>query len=103
MGKPVWYLAAILLLLAALMGFNLLSLWVSVALCFDYAEKVIDPTVTVVGAENIGTYCDGLNDKLNEAVDKYLAVLLSLIGGAAVSGGVASAVTIPPNRRDDEP
>lgn len=100
MSNPAWYLAAILLLLAALMGFNLLSLWVSVAICFDYAEKVIDPSITVVGAENIGAYCDGLSEKLNQAVDKYLAVLLSLIGGAAVSGGIATAAH--PIRKDDE-
>ena len=103
MTNPAWYLAAILLLLAALMGFNLLSLWLSVSLCFDYAQKVIDPSVLVTGAEGIAGYCDELNNKLNEAVDKYLAVLLSLIGGAAVSGGYASAVTpIPPNRKDED-
>lgn len=98
MGNPAWYLAAILLLLAALMGFNLLSLWVAVAVCFDYAQKVIDPSVTLTGTEGIGGYCDGLNTKLNDAVDKYLAVLLSLIGGAGVTGAYAASTP----RKDDE-
>lgn len=97
--NAAWFAAALLLLLAALMGFNLLSLWVSVAICFDYAERVIDPSVTVVGADGIAAYCDKLNDNLNEAVDKYLAVLLSLIGGAGVTG--AYAATEP--RKGDEP
>lgn len=97
MSNPGWYIAAILLLLASLMGFHLLSLWVAVVICFDYAEKVIDPSVTVVGADGIGAYCDGLNTSLQEAVDKYLSVLLSLIGGAAVSSGIAAT-----NSRKDE-
>ena len=102
MSSPAWYIAAILLLLSALMGFHLLSLWVAVVVCFDYAEKVIDPNVTVVGADGIGAYCDQLNTNLQEAIDKYLSVLLSLIGGAAVSSGVASAV-VTTTRKDDEP
>lgn len=99
MSNPAWYIAAILLMLAALMGFNLLSLWVAVVVCFDYAEKVIDPNVTVIGADGIATYCDELNTNLNEAVDKYLAVLLSLIGGASVTGAYAASE----RKRDDEP
>lgn len=99
MGNPAWYIAAILLLLASLMGFHLMSLWVAVIVCFDYAEKVIDPAVTVVGAEGIAGYCDTLNTNLQEAVDKYLSVLLSLIGGAGVSGVYAASTS----RKDDEP
>lgn len=94
-----WFVAALLLLLSALMIFHLMSMWVSVQVCRQYSEAVIDPTVTVTGAEGVASYCGALEAKMGEAVDKYLSVLLSLIGGAAVSGGVAIANT----RKDDEP
>lgn len=108
MGKETaaWFVAALLLLLSVLMCFHLLSLWVSVAVCKDYAEALIQrvmasPDYRIQDAQNS---CTTLEATLGEAVDKYLSVILSLIGGAAVSGGYATAVApIPPNRKDDEP
>jgi hypothetical protein len=102
--SAAWFVMALLLLLSVLMMFHLMTIWVGVIVCRDYAEAVIDPAVTVAGAEGIASTCGKLETDLSEAVDKYLSVILSLIGGAAVSGSYASAVApIPPNRKDEEP
>ena len=102
MGRKnaAWFVAALLLLMSVLMTFHLMSMWVSVQVCREYSEAVINPSVTVIGAEGVASYCGELEVKMGEAVDKYLSVLLSLIGGAAVSGGVA-VTGASPSRRDD--
>jgi hypothetical protein len=96
--NAAWFVAALLLLLSVLMIFHLLTLWVGVAICRDYAEAILDPAITVQGAEGVSAGCAALEIDLNDAVDKYLSVILSLVGGSAVSGGVAATA-----RRDDEP
>jgi hypothetical protein len=96
--NAAWFVMTLLLLLSVLMIFHLIVLWVGVAICRDYAEAVIDPAVTVTGADTVASYCAIRESSLAEAVDKYLSVILSLIGGAAVSGGVAASA-----RKDDEP
>lgn len=97
--NAAWFVMALMLLLSGLMTFHLVSIWVGVAFCRDYSEALVqramaDPTyrVTVPMAS-----CARLETTLTEAVDKYLSVILSLIGGAAVSGGVAAS-----NSRKDE-
>jgi hypothetical protein len=97
--NAAWFLAAIMLLLSVLMGFHILSLWVGVSVCRDYADAILDPNVAVTGAEGVSARCGALQADLDAAVDKYLAVFLSLIGGSAVSGSYAATVT----RKDDEP
>ncbi len=97
--NAAWFVATLLLLLSVLMSFHLMSLWVSVTICRDLAESIINPAITVTGAEELAGSCSVLETKLGEAVDKYLSVILSLIGGAAVSGSYAAS----PNRKDDEP
>jgi hypothetical protein len=94
--NAAWFLAAIMLLLSVLMGFHILSLWVGVAVCRDYAEAVLDPGVTLTAAEGVRARCGELQADLDAAVDKYLAVFLSLIGGSAVTGSVAAS-----NRKDE--
>jgi hypothetical protein len=97
---------ALLLLLSTLMCVHLLTLWVSLTVCVDYAElllslKAADPSFSQPRSD---PSCANFEATFSEAVDKYLSVILSLIGGAAVSGGYATAVApIPPNRKDDEP
>lgn len=104
MGREnaAWFVMGLMLLLSGLMTFHLLTLWVGVELCRDYGKSVIDPTVALTGVESVTQRCAGLEATMSEAVDKYLSVILSLIGGAAVSGGVATAVH-PASKRDDEP
>lgn len=105
MGREnaAWYVMTLMLLLSVLMAFHLLTLWVGVELCRDYGRKAIDPNFVLSGIESLTARCGNLEASLNDAIDKYLSVLLSLIGGAAVSGGIATAVhPIPPNRKDDD-
>lgn len=96
--NAAWFVMGLMLLLSVLMVFHLLVLWVGVEICQDYANAVLNPTITLDGAEGVSTYCGRREADLSEAVDKYLSVILSLIGGAAVSGGVAATST----RKDDE-
>lgn len=98
--NAAWFVMALMLLLSGLMTFHLATLWVGVELCRDYGKSVIDPNVALAGTESVTQRCASLEATMSEAVDKYLSVLLSLIGGAAVSGGYASAVH--PIRKDDE-
>jgi hypothetical protein len=108
MGREnaAWFVMALLLLLTVLMCVHLATLWVSLTLCAEYAEllldlKAKDPTFSQARSD---PSCANFEATFSEAVDKYLSVILSLIGGAAVSGGYATAVApIPPNRKDDEP
>lgn len=96
--NAAWFVATLLLLLTVLMIFHLIVLWVGVAICREYSEAVIDPAIAVTGAETIADYCANRETTLSDAVDKYLSVILSLVGGAAVSGGVAVST-----KKDDEP
>lgn len=98
--NAAWFLMTLMLLLSVLMIFHLLTLWIGVAVCRDYSEALLqrvitDPTYRIAESS---TSCARLETTLSEAVDKYLSVILSLIGGAAVSGGVAASNT----RKDDE-
>jgi hypothetical protein len=96
--NAAWFVATLLLLLSALMLFHLIVLWVGVAICRDYADAILNPAITVTGADGVAAYCGRRETDLSEAVDKYLSVILSLVGGAAVSGGVAAS-----SKKDDEP
>jgi hypothetical protein len=104
--NAAWFVMGLLLLLSTLMCVHLLTLWVSLTVCVDYAElllglKAADPTFSQPRSD---PSCANFEGTFSEAVDKYLSVILSLIGGAAVSGGYASVVTTPPpNRKEDEP
>lgn len=100
--NAAWFVMGLMLLLSGLMGFHLLTLWVGVELCRDYGKGVIDPTVALTGVESVTQRCAAFETTMSDAVDKYLSVILSLIGGAAVSGGVASAVYPPSKRKDDD-
>jgi hypothetical protein len=98
--NAAWFLMTLMLLLSVLMIFHLLTLWVGVAVCRDYGAALLqrvvaDPAYRIAAPSNT---CATLESTLSEAVDKYLSVILSLIGGAAVSGGVAASN----QRRDDE-
>lgn len=101
-GRAPWFVAGILLLIGALMGFHLMTIWVSVQVCKSYADSALNPLVILTGAERVAEKCAFLEVDLSEAVDKYLAVFLSLIGGAAASGGYATIVTTT-GKKDDEP
>jgi hypothetical protein len=101
--SAAWYLAAVMVLLATLMGFHITSLWVGVSICREYAEAAIDPNITLQGAEGVGEECKTVQDELNAVVDKYLAVFLSLIGGAAASGGYAATQPAAPPVRPPPP
>jgi hypothetical protein len=98
--NAAWFLMTLMLLLSVLMIFHLVTLWVGVAVCRDYSAALLqrvmsDPTYRIAEAS---TSCARLEVTLSEAVDKYLSVILSLIGGAAISGGVAAT-----SKKDDEP
>lgn len=98
--NAAWFAMGLMLLLSGLMAFHLLSIWVGVAFCRDYSEALMqrvmaDPEYRIAMPMNS---CARLETTLSEAVDKYLSVILSLIGGAAVSGGVAASSA----RKDDE-
>ena len=91
--NAAWFVMTLMLLLSVLMIFHLLTLWIGVSVCRDYSEAllqrvVVDPTYRI---QPTATSCARLETTLAEAVDKYLSVILSLIGGAAVSGGVAAS------------
>jgi hypothetical protein len=98
--NAAWFVMGLLLLLSTLMCVHLLTLWVSLTVCVDYAQllldlKAADPTFSQPRSD---PSCANFEATFSEAVDKYLSVILSLIGGAAVSGGVAATA-----RKDDEP
>lgn len=96
--NAAWFVMTLLLLLSVLMIFHLVVLWVGVEICRDYADAILNPSVTLIGAEGVSAYCGKREADLAEAVDKYLSVILSLIGGAAISGGVAATA-----KKDDAP
>lgn len=86
LDRPTWFVATILALIAVLMIAHLGMLWVGVKECdqlaaimFDRAEK--DPTYQVLATN---TECNNVEEDFSDAVAKYLAVFLSLLGGAAV-------------------
>jgi hypothetical protein len=86
MERPAWYVGTILALTAILMLSHLSVLWVGVYECdqlatimFERAEK--DPTYQVLATN---TECNNVEGDFSDAVAKYLAVFLSLLGGAAV-------------------
>lgn len=100
-ANAAWFLMTLMLLLSVLMIFHLLTLWVGVGVCRDYGEALLqrviqDPTYRIAAPIN---NCANLESNLGEAVDKYLSVILSLIGGAAVSGGVAAST---PRKDEDQ-
>jgi hypothetical protein len=89
--------ASILALIAILMLSHLGMLWIGVKECdelarimFERAEK--DPTYQVLATN---TECNNVEEDFADAVAKYLAVFLSLLGGAAVYGAAS--------RTDDKP
>lgn len=99
--NAAWFVAALLLLLSILMCFHILSLWISVSVCKDYADALIQRAInstdyTIQDGQNT---CTNMEAILGDAVDKYLSVILSLLGGAAVSGGTARALAA--KQKDD--
>ena len=87
------------------MTFHLLTIWVGVAVCRDYSSALVSRVVedSTYGIDTAPTACANLETTLTGAVDKYLSVILSLIGGAAVSGGVAAvSAPVSTSRKEDE-
>jgi hypothetical protein len=91
--RPTWFVASILSLIAVLMIAHLGVLWVGVLECdelarimFERAEK--DPTYQVLATN---TECNNVEADFSDAVAKYLAVFLSLLGGAAVYSATRTA------------
>lgn len=92
--RPTWFVATILALIGVLMVTHLAMLWVGVRECdklasimFERAEK--DPTYEVLATN---TECNNVEADFGDAVAKYLAVFLSLLGGAAIYQARATEV-----------
>lgn len=91
MERPAWFIASLLGLIAILMLAHLAMLFVGVRACADYAAVLIeraaqDPAYIVVDSD---PECANVEETFSDAVGQYLAVILSLLGGAAISGSVA--------------
>lgn len=97
MEKPAWVVAVLLLMLAVLMLFHLYLLFVGIQECDDLADIVLehrrgqfekgekpDPLSTEKNT------CTMMESIFQEAVDKYMEVILSLLSGAGFAAGVAN-------------
>jgi hypothetical protein len=89
--RPAWFVASLLAMIATLMIAHLAMLWVGVRECDEYAkillERASSDSSFFIRAEN--EECSNVEETFADAVNQYLSVILSLLGGAAISGGIA--------------
>jgi hypothetical protein len=95
MQRPAWFVASLLAMLATLMLAHLAVLLVGTWECDRYADVLLerasqDPTYTITASNE---ECNAVEETFSDAVGQYLGVILSLLGGAALSGTVAIAAT----------
>jgi hypothetical protein len=92
MNHPTWFVAFLLMMLAALMGVHLYSLSVGVKECDDYAQILFEQARRVAEIQNDqvkivanNTECNSVEDDFNRAAAQYLSLILALLGGAGIA------------------
>ena len=98
MSKPIWFIAALLGFLAAIVGTQLYSLQRSSYVCSSYMTQLRErldrtepgtPKALQVAQviESTARTCRTINDDLKELNANYLDTILALLGGAGVIAG----------------
>jgi hypothetical protein len=95
-NRPAWFIAALLSMLAMLMGSHLWMLRVGVDECdelarisFEQARRLAAKSDKQVTVLPLNSECSNIEEDYSKVADKYLSVILALLGGAGVAGGVA--------------
>jgi hypothetical protein len=101
-------------MLAGLMGSHLWMLRVGVDECdelarisFAQARRLAAKSDKQVTVLPLNSECNNIEDDYSKVADKYLSVILALLGGASVAGGVALRPGVNgqpgPTRAPEEP
>jgi hypothetical protein len=103
-NRPAWFIAALLSMLAMLMGSHLWMLRVGVDECdelarisFAQARRLAAKSDKQVTVLPLNSECNNIEDDYSKVADKYLSVILALLGGAGVAGGVALRPGVSPD------
>jgi hypothetical protein len=95
-NRPAWFIAALLSMLAGLMGSHLWMLRVGVRECDELFRVQLEQQRRLAAKGNkqaniipANSECSNVEADYSEVADKYLSVILALLGGAGVAGGVA--------------